>query len=379
MRYVKSLDGIRGLAVLLVVLFHYGYVLFGWIGVQLFFTLSGYLITSILLDDKARPFPAYMGRFYWRRSLRIFPLFFAFLAVAGVTYALWGRPRTFRTDWHYLLTYTANFARIRSIDLGGSFGHLWSLAVEEQFYLLWPLLAYFLPTKQFKWVVVAFLLASPLIRFAMFEIIFGASHDAAYAGRLVYVLPFTQFDAFAAGAAIPLFALHDLKHAGRKFLMAVGALGVTGFAVLVVNHLWHGGAFFKSLGYAMYLIGNYQYVWGYSLLNLASALAIICALQGLAPTRVLAHRSLVWMGKVSYGVYLYHVPLLMILHWALLKLGVASVSPLGRFGLFVIYVGAVLALSWASFRWLESPFLALKDYWEKRARKNGGQPNPSAS
>src|SRR6267154_625078 len=101
MQYVKSLDGIRGLAVSLVVLFHFGLFPAGWVGVQIFFVLSGYLITSILLLEKARPFAEYVGRFYWRRSLRIFPLYFAFLAVVLATYVAIGKPESFAADWPF--------------------------------------------------------------------------------------------------------------------------------------------------------------------------------------------------------------------------------------------------------------------------------------
>ncbi len=354
---------------LLVVLFHFGYVSFGWVGVQIFFALSGYLITSILMEDKSRTFPAYIGRFYWRRALRIFPLFFLFLAVAGLGYVLFEVPSAFGRDWPYLVTYTANFARARDADLGGSFVHLWSLAVEEQFYLLWPLVVYFLPQRRFKGVVVTVILASPLVRWALFVFLFQKTHSADFAGRLVYVLPFTQFDAFAAGAAIPLFGLDRLRHAGRWFLSTLALAATLGLAVIACDHFLGGGGFLSSLGYQMYLTSAHGYIWGYSLINMISVLGIICTLQGLTVTGLLAKRFLVEVGKISYGVYVYHVPVLVAIDWALARFTVSIPSAAARFGLFVIYLTSVVVVSEASYRWLESPFLALKEYWANRARE----------
>ena len=348
------------------VLFHYGYAAFGWVGVQIFFTLSGYLITSILLEDRWRGFVSYTGQFYWRRCLRILPLFVFFVAAAGVTSALFGVPGSYRSDWPYLLTYSANFARMRDTDIGGSFVHIWSLAVEEQFYLIWPVLVYLIPPRIFKLVVAAILLLSPLIRWAVFGLILHTGHTAEYAGRLVYVLPFTQFDAFAAGAAIPVFGLANLRYSGRWALSALTLAAALGLGVLTVDHVWRGGAFIRSLGYAMFLTGHYQYVWGYSIIDIVSALIIVCTLQGLGPIRILASRPLVELGKVSYGVYVYHCPVLVTLDWFTARIGRDLSSSL-RFGVFIVYFAAVIVLSEASYRWLESPFLALKNYWTKRA------------
>src|SRR6186713_2808206 len=109
MRYSKPLDGIRGLAILGVVLLHYSWVSAGWIGVQLFFVLSGYLITSILVGDRDLPASTYFKRFYWRRSLRIFPLYFAYLTVLTVAHVTIGISPGLERQLPYLFTYTHNF------------------------------------------------------------------------------------------------------------------------------------------------------------------------------------------------------------------------------------------------------------------------------
>lgn len=370
MQHVRALDGIRGIAVLLVMLFHYGYFAGGWVGVQIFFTLSGYLITSILLGDRGSSFSAYAGRFYWRRALRIFPLFYAFLLVAAVAYALSGVPASVPSDWAWLFTFAANFARMRDGDLGPYFVHTWSLAVEEQFYLVWPLLLFFLPPRAFRWTVAGVLVLAPVVRLALFQGLLALGHDMEYAGKAAYVLPLTQFDAFAAGAAIPLWGLDRLRNAGRWFLAASAIAAAAGAGVLVTAHFWGGGAFFPSLGYAMYLRQSHGYVWGYSMLNVLSMLGIVCTLQGLGHGRVLENRLLVGVGKISYGAYVYHLPLLLLGEFLMERLGI-DMHGAARPVFFAAWVAMVILVSGASFRWLETPFLKLKGRWQRRDGTQG--------
>lgn len=371
MQYVRSLDGIRGIAVLLVMFFHYGYFAAGWIGVQMFFTLSGYLITTILLEDRGLSFLAYAGRFYWRRSLRIFPLFYVFLVIVAVFYALFGVPASFPLDWASLFTYTANFARMRDEDLGPFFVHTWSLAVEEQFYLVWPALLFVLPLRGLRCAIAGLLLLTPVLRLVLVHSLLGLGYDLQYSGKAAYVLPFTQFDAFAAGAAIPLWGLDRMRNAARWFAVGVGVAAAAGVAVVVKAHFWDGGAFVASFGYQMYMMQSYGYVWGYSIINLVSMLGIICALQGIGPTRSLENGLLVRIGKVSYGVYVYHLPLLLVGEFLMASLGI-HLHGIVRLAFFAAWVAAVILLSDASFRWLEKPFLKLKDKFRTRDRVGVG-------
>jgi peptidoglycan/LPS O-acetylase OafA/YrhL len=356
MHYVRSLDGIRGLAVSLVVLFHFGFFPAGWVGVQIFFVLSGYLITSILLLEKDHPFGGYVGRFYWRRSLRIFPLYFAFLAATLASYVAIGKPESFAADWPFLTTYTTNFGRLRATDIGPAFVHLWSLAVEEQFYLVWPLLVYFMPLAAFKRTVIAIIALGPFLRLILHFSFQG--HDPDWVGRNIYCSPISQLDAFASGAVIATWRLQDsLKSAGRLFLVALIVTALGGAAVLFHDHILYKNAFITSLGYAMYLLSGWGFAWGYSFLNALFALAIACALQRLWSFRLLEHSALVRLGAVSYGVYVYHVPVLLLL----------ESLPVPREILFVLYCATTVAISAISHRYLESPFLAMKDYWMLKA------------
>jgi peptidoglycan/LPS O-acetylase OafA/YrhL len=220
---LAELDGLRGIAIALVVLFHFGLFPPGWIGVQHFFVLSGYLISEILLTEKEKPFPTYLARFYWRRSLRIFPLYFFYLIITSVLFAATNEPKSFEIDWPFLVTYTTNFGRLRVSDVGPAFTHLWSLAVEELFYLLWPLAVYFCSLASLKRVILATIVLSPIARVMVYFSIRYLGYDDDFVGRAVHVLPFTQFDAFAFGAAISVWNLQKL-HYPRRLIVAVGTV-----------------------------------------------------------------------------------------------------------------------------------------------------------
>src|SRR5882672_10627261 len=165
LQHIKALDGVRGIAILLVILFHYGYLGCGWIGVQLFFVLSGYLITSILLQERSQSLGAYLKRFYWRRSLRIFPLYYLYLLVLLGTYLALKIPPAFSDQWIYLFTYTYNVRQVLpNYDGSQLLIHLWSLSVEEQFYLIWPLLVFVFAAHRFRTLLIALVVAVPLLR-----------------------------------------------------------------------------------------------------------------------------------------------------------------------------------------------------------------------
>ena len=350
MRYTKSLDGIRGVSVLSVMLFHFGYLGCGWVGVQAFFVLSGYLITSILLMQKRESLASYLGTFYWHRALRILPVLCALLLVIAAIYLTSGKPESFRGDWPWLVGFAANFARLRTGDLGAPFVHLWSLAVEQQFYMLWPFLIFFLSAKAFRRLVIMILLLAPLARLATV----GLMHSAEAA----YVLPYAQFDAFAAGAAIPLWGMDRMRYALRWFGAALILTVAAGLAVLAYRYANYRDAFIGSLGYPLYLIPAYGYVWGYSLLDVVSTLAIACAIRGAFP--FLESGWLVRVGKLSYGIYVYHLPLLCLFqYWGY----GARMRPL----VICIWAAVTLAVSWMSYRWMEAPLLRLKDFWARRA------------
>jgi peptidoglycan/LPS O-acetylase OafA/YrhL len=341
---------------MMVLLFHFGYLGPGWIGVQLFFVLSGYLITEILLISReGHSVGRYVARFYWRRTLRIFPLYYFMLFCTVAAYLIMNVPEAFPGDWPWLFGYAANFARLRPTDLP-TYVHTWSLALEEQFYLVWPLVIFFLPTVALKRALIGTLLVVPLVRLGVFQFLLERSGDAALAGRAVYGLPITQLDSFAAGAAIAVFRLEKLRHAGWWFILAVWTAACSGAAVLIIEQLTHRSAPIWSFGYPMFMAEHHQYVWGYTLLNVTAALAMICIIRGVRGTGILSWRPLSRLGKISYGVYVYHLPLL----WITFSL-VSPTGPAARVLLFIGWAAATIVVAQLSFRYLETPFLRLKD------------------
>lgn len=342
--HIRPLDCIRGIAVLCVVLFHLGMLQPGWVGVQIFFVLSGYLITSILLAERHKPLGQYLGRFYWRRSLRIFPLYLFFLTLAALCYWTLKVPASFSRDWPWLVTYTANFARMRETDIGSTFVHLWSLGVEEQFYLIWPLVVYALSPAAFRMVIIALIITCPLARLGFYLAFQGANQD--WLGRTIYGLPAFQFDAFAVGAAI---AIWPIKNSGKWFASSLVVTAACGAAVIAHQYLAFHAARKWTFGYAMYLQADYGFVWGYTLINITSALFIAYAIN--SSVKLLQNKALVRVGVISYGVYIYHLPLLLCLQQL----------QMSKFLLLPIYLAFVYAVAEISYRFLESPFLALKD------------------
>jgi len=360
MNHITALDGVRGVAVLLVLLFHYGLFPAGWVGVQLFFVLSGFLITRILIDSRQRRLGPALKRFYWRRCLRILPVFCLFLIAVAVIYLASGLPSSFGSDWPWLISFAANLARFRAVDIGAPFVHMWSLAVEEQFYLVWPFAVLLLSMRQLRWVVIALLLGVPVLRLVIFEWMSVAGHVAAYAGRVVYVSPVTQFDAFASGAALAIWPNLVRKITRGKLIAILGVVGICGAAVLADNHISGRGAFFASLGYSMYLIDAYGYVWGYSILNLLFTALLACTISDPVCARVFACRQLVFTGRVSYGLYVYHLPLLVGLRF-LLPGFARSQNVFLDLLTFAAWVAVSIVVAAFSFHYIERPILGLKD------------------
>jgi peptidoglycan/LPS O-acetylase OafA/YrhL len=354
---LAELDGLRGIAVGLVVFFHFGLFPPGWIGVQLFFVLSGYLISDILLSEKEKSLSPYLRRFYWRRSLRIFPLYFFYLVIVMFLFAATGKPESLATDWLYLVTYTTNFARLRASDTGPPFTHLWSLAVEEQFYLLWPFVVYFCSLRILKRVILGVIFLGPILRAALYMLLRSAGYEDELVGRIIYVLPFTQFDAFAFGAAIAVWRLQDLQRYGR-YIVALGLLtALLGVLVILHQHFAYRAAFKASLGYQMYLLAGGGFIWAYSLLDLLAAAILIGAIQKIPATGFLRNQALGRIGVVSYGIYVYHVPVLIGL-----KHLFGNFTENHSYLTFVAYIGIVILISELSFRFVEKPILQLRSF-----------------
>jgi peptidoglycan/LPS O-acetylase OafA/YrhL len=221
LHYLEGLDGIRALAAFMVILTHWPNVFlslkFGWIGVNIFFVLSGFLITRILISDKTQHLKLYLKKFYVKRSLRIFPLYYAFLGIGFLSFLIFtaifpsllqieswksGYEAT-KQDYAWYLSYAYNIKiNLRYFfswpDSSNTFfGHLWSLALEEQFYLIYPFIVYFASIKNLKKIVIALIVMCPLLR--LWASIYGVNlvSDPYWLGELFYSNTLLQADALA--------------------------------------------------------------------------------------------------------------------------------------------------------------------------------------
>ena len=367
-RHIPALDGIRGIAILLVLCHHYRFILepvhrsqkvllvvfdAGWCGVELFFVLSGFLITGILLDTRSSS--SYFRSFYARRLLRISPLYFFYLAVVFACLSRWWLvhfkfdPWAGVSPWTYIL-YLENFKTPHMFsDL--LLGHLWSLAVEEQFYIFWPVVVALLPRRFVCWSALLLICAAVLCRFTR------AGHDLQSSFYL-NTFPIASLDSLGLGALAALL-LRTWKSPGR--VAPVFALvGIASFATFVGLSYKEGSPF---------LYNRLVHVWGVLALSVFSACLILwCALRGSsAVARLLSFRPLREIGRVSYGMYVWHSVLL-----AFLLPLVHPISPgmppavqtATKLSVMIGLAGATYLFAVLSWALLERPILSLKKYFE---------------
>ena len=363
---IAGLDGLRAIAFLIVFFFHTRNLPFGWLGVQLFFVLSGFLITDILLRMKEKlPRREFFTKFYGRRFLRIFPLYYFYLIL--LTALIFLLPvldlkglrteisaKFFNQIW-VATFYAYDFFHASSFFVRSHFfTHLWSLSVEEQFYLIWPLLIFLTPREKFKQLCFTaiglgfiFRLAITLIyRTQLFPFLLTDPQQA------VNVLPFSHLDAFAFGAYISRFELPRPR-------LQLLALTVTVPAIGLLTDFLSKGTVTLALGYDLPMTGFYKEVWGYTLLNYLFAVLIYCVARTNFLTGILESAPLRYLGKISYGLYVYHYGIIAIIVALFRKYDIdySLRSP----QMFVVSMSATLLIATLSFFLLEKPIINLKD------------------
>lgn len=361
---IRGLNGVRAIAFLLVFLLHTGYLQFGWVGVQLFFVLSGFLITDILMRMKSvLGLKAYLYTFYTRRALRIFPLYFFFITLIllismyliGIGYksfllgkVLYEAPFAFAFVFNF-------FASLRDIVPSPLFMHLWSLSIEEQFYLFWPLVIFIVPQKYSK-----HLFITGIVSGVTFRLLFHVAHTAGLldfmtqpSALAMYTLPFSHIDAFAFGAFVSRF---EIRNAVTKLFWTGGILSIAGYLSLFASVGSVGE--WSALGYPVTLPSAYQFIWAYSALNYFFALFVYCVAKNGLWVRAFDTPVLDYLGRISYGLYIYHVPVI----WFSTRLrdvkGFEGVTPLQ---ISVVAFAATLLISTLSFYVLENPLIRLKE------------------
>jgi len=349
-----TLDGLRAIAVLLVLYNHApqllgsgggddGAVWHGspgaWLGVDLFFVLSGFLITSILRHGRQRPHA--LRRFWIRRALRIFPLAYAYLAVlALVGWCVPGYAHL-RTDATYpwAASYLLNFHIAWHGWSTAALGILWSLAVEEHFYLLWPLGALRASRRTLVGLLVAMIAFTPLVRALTLP------HLGAVG---VYVTTFCRWDTLACGALLAL----AWDSPGRERIRRVASwLAWPSLAVIAAVVAIPVSPIAPTTP-------TWFHVVGYSAVAGAFTVWCACALDP-SPSlrRMLGHPALAAIGRISYGLYVWHVLVAEAIVRALARLHLAP----GLGVQVAIWLAALGVVAAASYRWFEAPLLRWKD------------------
>jgi len=364
-----ALDGLRGIAVLGVFLAHYADIpvpgvwhhsplWFGWVGVDLFFVLSGFLITGILFDSLGSA--RYFRNFYIRRTLRIFPLFYTVwaicLLITPFVHVAWNRyvvaMMFYVGNWTYQGAFAGTHPDPGILMIGGLpiiFGQFWTLCVEEQFYLLWPLVVYFVRRRESLLKVTIWGAALiPLLRCTLMLV----THLRI--SGLLYVSSFSRFDSLLVGSAVALW----LRGRPAEFVPSPRYYAILFFAPAAIL-----AALLATVGRHQHPLETNNVVFstvGFTLLALSAAGAILASLDHRTRLhRYLRHRWLVKLGTISYGFYVLHaIPLRILYDRNLLG---TEASPLAKVIVPVVAFVFFYGLSRCSYRWIESPFLKLKD------------------
>ena len=354
--FMPQLDGLRAIAVMAVLVHHYlrlgtaGTVAGlepGLLGVRLFFVLSGFLITGILLRARQTVEQGLASRrevlqqFYIRRALRIFPLYYGVLLAAWV----FGSAEA-RDQLPWLASYSYNFWIAQLGWYPAHFSHLWSLAVEEQFYLLWPAAILLVPRRALLPFLLAVIVAAPLYR--------ALAWNLSLPSLWFYVATPSALDALGMGGLLAVMAQGQAP-APRlsRALWPLGALALLG-CVLLQHQPAAAAVFTETL---------------VSLLFMTLVAAAGAGVRGFAG-RLLEARPLRYLGKISYGVYVYHLLLPDVARALLAPLGITT--PLQGTAHFLVYTAATIAVASLSWYAFERPLNALKSRYVAPRRAAAG-------
>jgi peptidoglycan/LPS O-acetylase OafA/YrhL len=363
---IAALDGVRGLAILFVLVMHCLYIaplfgvdigqntyarlaMLGWSGVDVFFVLSGFLITGILVRAKGQPAGPYFRNFYMRRSLRIFPLYY--LVICLLLYVLPNRPpATGGEQMSYLLYYqNIRYSLFGERTFDPARLITWSLAIEEQFYLVWPALVWFVSQRALRCVCVAMIVIAIALRFVLVDSGFEKTH---------FLTP-CRMDALAVGAL-----LSQLPPPRAWFGAVTTVLGIAG---LIATAYATGNSTPESAGQQMWGLIP-ALLLGVGLLTLARSARTLQPLFTLLPLRSL--------GKYSYCIYLTHFLVIEFFAGRMLKWQPTTLLSMredyGGIRITIAFTITCAVATWllAFISWhaFEKWFLALKRYFPSAGR-----------
>lgn len=359
----SGLDHLRALAIIIVFIYHYNMFgqppglhewlgSWGWTGVDLFFVLSGYLIGGQLFARIARNEPVSYGEFYFKRSLRILPAYFAVLALYIAIPAFAERSQL-PPLWR-MITFTQNFGL--NLAKEGAFSHAWSLCIEEQFYLILPLLLIALGTKKKAiWILpTLFVLGFAIRSFMWFDVVPKQPNFGKAYYEFIYYPTWSRLDGLLAGVALSAFYYFQpaawqrlTRHGNRILLIALALVAGAWFIAHDDNQYKLQGAIF-----------------GYPAISIAYGALVLAALS---PTSFLYKYSSSitrTIATLSYSIYLTHKQLIHLTHEALHHYNIDDDS----YTAFWISTAVAFLGGWLLHLLVEKPFLRLRDKWLARKK-----------
>jgi peptidoglycan/LPS O-acetylase OafA/YrhL len=365
-RRVPELDGIRGLGMALVLVWHYvagqvqttvgspvAYAIkllsLTWTGVDLFFVLSGFLIGGILIDNRNASY--FFRAFYFRRFCRIFPLYylmlgiFALVVFSGTSTTNAGLAWLFADSfplWTYA-TFLQNFHMAEAGRMGPHWMAVtWSLAIEEQFYLILPIMVRLLNPRMLPWVLISLVISAPIIRTALYFL-----HPES--GIPGYLLLPARWDALFIG----VFGAWAMRQEGIRAWLATHQVWL--YFVMAVT----GALTFGLLAEGQSIASPGMTFGGHTLLGLFSLALILNVLltPGGMLARGLRNTALIWLGTVSYAVYLFHEPVAGLLHF-FLRGQAPRIATVADACVTLLALLVTFALAIVSWRWLERPMIS---------------------
>lgn len=350
MGYIKQLDSVRAIAVILVLFWHWiprnsfiNQFQTGPFGVAVFFVLSGFLITKILMENRNRAEnlgnkkSMVLKNFYFRRTLRIFPIYYLTIVLVIILYKPLGLHYSL-PEFFSNISYTSNFYLICHTYWPDLTPHFWSLSVEEQFYLFWPLIILFIHKNYLLHGIMFFILTGAVSQFFVSDLEFG------------FLWTHTCFDALGMGALLAWMTVYRPSFLRKAFLI-ISIMAAAAVIIIVLEII--GLRFFHQWRLLHSIIG----AW------------VICYIIRFRETRswltiLLSNRLLIWIGKISYGIYLYHV-LYFYVFWKLFSIYIfplwSHLDPSLIPWLFLLVnVWILFFFCWLSWIVIEKPLLGFK-------------------
>jgi peptidoglycan/LPS O-acetylase OafA/YrhL len=369
--YLHEVDALRALAVFLVIGVHTYIIPFGWMGVWIFFVISGFAITSSMEGSNRLAPGKQLLNFYVRRTLRIWPLYFCFLLtnlIVLIACRRWGPIESVP----YIASFTYNLRMIFTRGVAeldwAPFSVLWTLSVEEQFYLIFPLIFIFTARRTAICALLGTMFISPAIRLMVGTAASHAGWSNSDANFAVYAFGPAHFDAFAAGALLALFR-NRLASLPQWLIVALAAVIVSAaglyfsFYVLLQAILAEKLTLdsFRNI-YTGVTIGQGREVFLYTMIWLFAALALVLLIS--------RQRYAIWLtnlpglqvvGRVSCGIYMFHLAVILMFGYLIPALAGMSTAPM-QTRIFVFCISSLVSIFLAliSFRYLESPFLRFR-------------------